>query len=232
MKAMGHGMRSQVARLACAVASAMVLPALAQAPAPITQARAPVKLTGLRDSDLARQQEFFPSSAPEPVHTGGCGVMEGIAAASDGRVFFTEITRSTGCNDSKGAQSGRIWVLEPGGKPRVFREPSGMAAGLAIDAQDRLVAAEGADFGGRRVSLTDLKTGDYRVIAYFYENRHSMRPMMWRSTAPAASSFPTFACSGRRTSSSASMPCTGLIRRVPTARGCGRSRASSATTER
>lgn len=137
----------------------------------------PIKLTGLRDADLLHQQAFFPNNAPELVHAGGCGVMEGIAAASDGRVFYTEITRSAGCNDAKGTQGGRIWVLEPGSKkPRVFREPSGMAAGLAIDAQDRMVVAEGADFGGRRVSMTDLKTGEYRVIAYFHENRQLNAP--------------------------------------------------------
>jgi gluconolactonase len=137
---------------------------------------APVKLTGLRDADFKRQQEFFPSTQPELIHSGGCGVMEGIASASDGRVFFTEITRSVGCSDAKGMQGGRIWVVEPGGKPRVFREPSGMAAGLAIDAQDRMVVAEGADYGGRRVSITDLKTGEYRVVAYFHENRQLNAP--------------------------------------------------------
>jgi len=32
----------------------------------------------------ARQQEFFPAPSFELVHSGGCGVMEGIASASDG----------------------------------------------------------------------------------------------------------------------------------------------------
>ena len=135
-----------------------------------------VKLSAFREADLKRQQEFFPETLPELVHSGGCGVMEGIASASDGRVFFTEITRSVGCGDGKGMPGGRIWIVEPGQKPRVFREPSGMAAGLAIDAQDRMVVAEGADYGGRRVSLTDLKTSDYRVIAYFFENRQLNAP--------------------------------------------------------
>lgn len=146
------------------------------APSPTTGSSAPVRLTGLRDADLTRQRDIFPTSDVELVHSGGCGVMEGIATASDGRVFFTEITRSTGCNDGRGVQGGRIWVIPPGQKPRVFREPSGMAAGLAIDAQDRLVTAEGADFGNRRVSITDLKTGEYRVVAYFHENRQLNAP--------------------------------------------------------
>lgn len=137
----------------------------------------PIKLSGLRDADLSRQAEFFPDNVPQLFHSGGCGVMEGIASASDGRVFFTEITRSVGCSDAGGVQGGRIWVVDPGAsKARVFREPSNMAAGLSIDAKDRMVVAEGADYGGRRVSITDLKTGEYRVIAYFYENRQFNAP--------------------------------------------------------
>lgn len=124
----------------------------------------------------ARQQEFFPAPSFELVHSGGCGVMEGIASASDGSVYFTEITRSVGCSDAGGVQGGRIWVVPPGGRPRIFREPSNMAAGLAIDAQDRMVTAEGADYGGRRVSITDLRTGAYRVVAYFHENRQFNAP--------------------------------------------------------
>lgn len=143
-----------------------------------TQASAsvPLKLLASRDADLPRQQEFIPSIQPDIVHSGGCGVTEGIASASDGRVFFTEITRSTGCNDMKCVQGGRIWVIDPGQKPRVFCEPSGMAAGWAIDAQDRMIVAEGADYGGRRVSSTDLRTGEYRVLAYFHENRQLNAP--------------------------------------------------------
>lgn len=155
---------------------AALLSAPIHAQTPPAAAPAPLRLSGLGNAVPSRQQEFFPSSAFELVHAGGCGVMEGIATASDGRVFFTEITWSTGCSDGKGVQGGRIWVVEPGGKPRIFREPSGMAAGLAIDAQDRMVTAEGADYGGRRVSVTDLKTGEYRVVAYFHDNRQFNAP--------------------------------------------------------
>lgn len=136
----------------------------------------PVRPSGMGDSVPARQQEFFPAPSFELVHSGGCGVLEGIASSSDGSVYFTEITRSVGCADAGGMQGGRIWVVPPGGKPRIFREPSNMAAGLAIDARDRLVAAEGADYGGRRVSITDLRTGSYRVVAYFHENRQLNAP--------------------------------------------------------
>ncbi|CAN7720025.1 SMP-30/gluconolactonase/LRE family protein [Variovorax sp. LjRoot84] len=137
---------------------------------------APLRLSDLGDAVPARQQEFFPAPSFELVHSGGCGVMEGVASASDGSVYFTEITRSVGCSDAAGVQGGRIWVVPPGGKPRIFLEPSNMAAGLAIDAQDRLVTAEGADYGGRRVSITDLHSGSYRVVAYFHESRQFNAP--------------------------------------------------------
>jgi gluconolactonase len=127
---------------------------------------------------LPRQQEFFPSSSSlELSFSGGCGVMEGPAAAADGRLYFTEINLSANCSDSKGVPGGRIWTIGPdGGKAAVFREPSGMANGLVLDAHDGLIAAEGADYGMRRVSRTDLKTGEYRVIAYFFENRQFNAP--------------------------------------------------------
>jgi len=143
---------------------------------PAAVSPAPLRLGGLGDAVPVRQQEIFPTASLELVHSGGCGVMEGIASASDGSVYFTEITRSVGCADAFGVQGGRIWVVPPGGQPRVFREPGNMAAGLAIDAQDRMVAAEGADFGGRRVSMTDLRSGSYRVVAYFHENRQLNAP--------------------------------------------------------
>lgn len=160
---------------ACALAASV---ACAQtAPGEPREPREPVRLSGLRDASLSRQAEFFPSSDPQLFHSGGCGVMEGIASASDGRVFFTEITTSGACSDAGGVQGGRIWVVDPAAdQARVFREPSNMAAGLAIDARDRLVAAEGADHGGRRVSITDLGTGAYRVVAYFHENRQLNAP--------------------------------------------------------
>ena len=76
---------------------------------------APVRLSQLGDAVPVRQQEFFPAPSFELVHSGGCGVMEGIASASDGSVYFTEITRSVGCSDAAGVQGGRIWVVPPGG---------------------------------------------------------------------------------------------------------------------
>lgn len=156
--------------LAAAVAVCMGTSASAQ--------ESPPKLSQLTAANFSRQSEFFPAGASlETVFSGGCGVMEGMASASDGRVFFTEIMRSTACSDAKGVPGGRIWVHDPASnQTRLFREPSNMAAGLTIDREGGLIAAEGADFGGRRVSRTDLASGDYRVIGYLFENRQLNAP--------------------------------------------------------
>lgn len=156
-------------------ALATALAATAQtSPTPVP----PLRLSQVSTTNLPQQSQLFPASLQlQPVFTGGCGVMEGMAAASDGRIFFTEIMRSNGCADAHGVPGGRIWVHDPtSGNTRVFREPSLMAAGLAIDARGGLIAAEGADYGGRRVSRTDLNTGDYRVLAYLFENRQFNAP--------------------------------------------------------
>jgi gluconolactonase len=160
--------RLVAAALVCAIAALQAAPAAAQA----------LRLSQVRADALPQQSRLFPPTLQlEPLFTGGCGVMEGMAAAADGRIFFTEITRSTGCADAHGVPGGRIWVHDPAsGQTRVFREPSLMAAGLAIDAGGGLIAAEGADFGGRRVSRTDLATGAYRVLAYMFENRQFNAP--------------------------------------------------------
>lgn len=146
--------------------------ASAQTPTP------PLRVSQVNSATLAQQAALFPPTAQlETVFSGGCGVMEGMAAAADGRIFFTEITRSGGCSDAQGVPGGRIWTYNPqSGQTQIFREPSLMAAGLAIDARGGLIAAEGADYGGRRVSRTDLATGAYRVLAYLFENRQFNAP--------------------------------------------------------
>jgi gluconolactonase len=156
------------AALVCATAALQAVPAAAQA----------LRLSQVRADALPQQPHLFPHNLRlELVFTGGCGVMEGMAAADDGRIFFTEITRSTGSSDARDVPGGRIWVHDPAsGQTRVFREPSLMAAGLAIDAGGGLITFEVADFGGRRVSRTDLATGEYRVLAYMLENRQFNAP--------------------------------------------------------
>lgn len=98
---------------------------------------------------------------------------EGVSVAPDGLVYFSEITFSHKARDSKGAiEAGHIWRYDPGtGKTSIFRSPSGMSNGIKFDASGNMIVAEGADYGGRRVTRTDMKTGKSYIIAGMFEGR-------------------------------------------------------------
>ena len=79
---------------------------------------------------------------------------EGPTVAPDGTVYFSDITFT----HQTDMQAGHIMRYNPDtGKTTVFRSPSGMSNGMKFDAQGRLVIAEGADFGGRRITRTDME---------------------------------------------------------------------------
>jgi gluconolactonase len=70
----------------------------------------------------------------------------------------------------------RIMKFDPATKTvTVFREPSGRANGLIFDPKGRLVAAEGASGGGRRVSITE-KDGTVRTLADRFEGKRFNSP--------------------------------------------------------
>ena len=46
-----------------------------------------------------------------------------------------------------------------------------MSNGIKFDAAGNMIVAEGADYGGRRVTRTDMKTGKSYIIAGLYEGR-------------------------------------------------------------
>ncbi len=99
---------------------------------------------------------------------------EGVAVAPDGDVYFSDITFTSSCRhgESELPQAGIIWRFDPDTKETtVFRSPSGMSNGLKFDAAGNLIAAEGADFGGRRVTITDMATGRARILAGMYDNQ-------------------------------------------------------------
>ncbi|GAB4142538.1 MAG: SMP-30/gluconolactonase/LRE family protein [Planctomycetaceae bacterium] len=82
---------------------------------------------------------------------------EGPAVAADGTVYFSDIANN------------RIMKFIPSsGEQSVFRRPSGRANGLLFDVEGRLLACEGnewgEDDGGRRVTRTDLATGNVEVL--------------------------------------------------------------------
>ncbi|MCX7420010.1 MAG: SMP-30/gluconolactonase/LRE family protein [Planctomycetia bacterium] len=98
---------------------------------------------------------------------------EGVSVATDGMVYFSEITFSHVARDEKGAiEAGHIWRFDPATKQTtIFRSPSGMSNGIKFDAIGNMIVAEGADFGGRRVTRTDMKSGKTHIIAGLFEGR-------------------------------------------------------------
>ena len=104
---------------------------------------------------------------------GGVVLTEGVAVAPDGMVYFSDITFSFVATDKKGAiEAGHIWKYDPGtGKTTIFRSPSGMSNGIKFDADGNMIVAEGADYGGRRVTRTDMKTGKSYILAALFEGR-------------------------------------------------------------
>ena len=98
---------------------------------------------------------------------------EGVAVAPDGLVYFSDITFSHVAVGPQGEiQAGHIWRYDPGtGKTVIFRSPSGMSNGIKFDAAGNMLVCEGADYGGRRVTRTDMKTGMSWIIAGMYEGR-------------------------------------------------------------
>src|SRR5262245_23118446 len=109
----------------------------------------------------------------EKLFDAGKILTEGVAVAPDGMVYFSDITFSHVSKDKKGAiEAGHIWKYDPKtGKTTIFRSPSGMSNGIKFDAEGNMIVAEGADYGGRRVTRTDMKTGKSYIIAGLFEGR-------------------------------------------------------------
>ena len=94
---------------------------------------------------------------------------EGPAAADDGIVYFSDIANN------------RIMKFDSvAGTTSVFREPSGRANGLLFDPQGRLLACEGNEFGdndgNRRITRTDLATGEIEVLTDSFEGKKYNAP--------------------------------------------------------
>ena len=136
--------------------------------------------------------EFYPgedSGFPEPVgdssvlpeesrlmrlFDGGCYITEGVAAGHDGLMYFSDITFTSVCkNETESfSQAGNIWVYDPkSGESKIFRSPSGMANGIKFDAEGNMIAALGADYGGRMIVRTDMTTGKSIILTGVYKNR-------------------------------------------------------------
>lgn len=119
---------------------------------------------------------LLPGEAPVPVVDGRAFDLvftEGPTVACDGAVFFSDITWSRGPRGpSGGFRAGNLLRFDPStGAVAIFRSPSGQANGLAIDSRCGLLAAEGADRGGRRITRTDLVTGRAEILVDAFRGR-------------------------------------------------------------
>jgi gluconolactonase len=93
---------------------------------------------------------------------------EGPAVAPDGTVYFTDAPVST----TTPKIADRIWRWDPHtGQATIFRSPSGMAVGLAFDREGRLLATEMSYFGGRRLTRTEMTTGEAEIVAALHDGR-------------------------------------------------------------
>jgi gluconolactonase len=120
------------------------------------------------------KNDIVPEGAKlEKIFDGGVVLTEGVAVAPDNMVYFSDITFSHVAKDKKGViEAGHIWKYNPKtGKTTIFRSPSGMSNGIKFDAAGNMIVAEGADYGGRRVIRTDMKTGKSYIIAAMFEGR-------------------------------------------------------------
>ena len=89
------------------------------------------------------------------------GLTEGVAAAPDGSMYFSEIPF--------GDDKGLIMRFDPRTKmTAIFARDSHKSNGLMFDAKGNLIACEGSDGGGRCVARWDVKTGRREVVADRY----------------------------------------------------------------
>jgi gluconolactonase len=105
---------------------------------------------------------------------GGCVLTEGVSAGHDGYMYFSDITFTSLCKDESGKflQAGNIWKYDPKtGETTVWRSPSGMSNGLKFNKEGDLIAALGADYGGRMLIKTEMATGKSYILSGLYDGK-------------------------------------------------------------
>jgi len=113
-----------------------------------------------------------PDSKLMRLFDGGCVLTEGVAAGHDDYMYFSDITFTSACKDESGnfLQAGNIWKYDPeSGEATIWRSPSGMSNGLKFDKDGNMIAALGADYGGRMLIKTDMETGKSYILSGLYD---------------------------------------------------------------
>jgi gluconolactonase len=142
-------------------------------------------LAGLAAAGAFSADPGFPTPSGDPslippgakldrIFDGGCVLTEGVAAGHDGMIYFSDITFTKSCKDPSGKflQAGNIWKHDPKtGETAIFRSPSGMSNGLKFDRDGNMIAALGADYGGRMLLKTDMKTGKSYILTGLYNGK-------------------------------------------------------------
>lgn len=97
------------------------------------------------------------------------GLTESPAVGPDGSIYFSDIRR--------GENPGRIYRFDPTtGKVGVFAENSRKSNGLTFGPGGYLFAAEGADYGGRRISRWDVQSGERTVVTDRFNGKRYNSP--------------------------------------------------------
>lgn len=129
-------------------------------------------------SEPSGDRAFLPAGAKlEALVDGnklGLFFVEGPAVTCDGAVLFSDINITAFMKGPKAGEVpvGSIMKYDPKTRQTSFwRSPSGQSNGLRIDRNCDLYAAEGADFGGQRVTRTDMKTGRTYMVTGHYNGR-------------------------------------------------------------
>ena len=146
---------------------------------PIPLRAVPLLFTLLSVALAARGQDpIVPPAAKLEKLFEGRVLSEGVAAGHDGMMYFSEITFSHLSRGPDGAiEAGHIWRFDPAtGKTTIFRSPSGMSNGIKFEAGGNMIVAEGADYGGRRVTRTDMQTGKAFILASHFQGHQLNSP--------------------------------------------------------
>ncbi len=93
---------------------------------------------------------------------------EGPAFGGDGCIYFSDLTFT----EQTDMTAGILWKFNPEkGNAVVYRSPSGMSNGIEFDNNGNMIVCEGADYGGRKVTSTDLHCGKSKILSAYYKGK-------------------------------------------------------------